>query len=262
MRIRAGSGWPPCRGSSCATRPGWSATSSRGGAGRRRSRSGACAVSPPALARLRRAGVSHIHVHFAAGAALDAMRIASLLRIPYSLTAHAYDIFESPANLREKIERAAFTTTGCEYNRRYLQGLVEPDVAERIHVMVMGVDPEVFRRRTPYPGGRHVMAVGRLVEKKGFAYLVEAIAELEKTAPVDRLTILGEGPLRAELEAAIEQPRARRAGEPAGVGATGRDPGRRSSPPTSSSCRPSWPPTATATRCRWSSRRRWRWRSR
>ena len=156
-------------------------------------------------ARLRRAGVCHIHVHFAAEAALDAMRIASLLKIPYSLTAHAYDIFETPMNLREKIERAAFTTTGCEYNRRYLQRLVDPGAAERIHVMVMGVDPEAFRRRTPYPGGRHVMAVGRLVEKKGFSYLVEAIAELEEEAPVDRLTIAGEGPLRAELKDAVRQ---------------------------------------------------------
>ena len=154
---------------------------------------------------LRRAGVSHIHVHFAAGAALEAMRLASLLRIPYSLTAHAYDIFETPTNLREKIERAAFVTTGCEYNRRYLQGLVDESVAERIHVMVMGVDPEAFRRRTPYPGGRHVMAVGRLVEKKGFGYLVEAIAKLEKDAPVDRLTIAGEGPLRGELKAQVQR---------------------------------------------------------
>ena len=151
-------------------------------------------------AHMRRAGVGHIHVHFAAEAALDAMRLASLLKIPYSLTAHAYDIFESPANLREKIERAAFVTTGCEYNRRYLQRLVDPHVAERIHVMVMGVDPEAFRRRTPYPGGRHVMAVGRLVEKKGFAYLIEAIARLETVAPIDRLTIVGEGPLRSELK--------------------------------------------------------------
>ena len=156
-------------------------------------------------ARLRRAGVSHIHVHFAAEAALDAMRLASLLKIPYSLTAHAYDIFESPANLREKIERAIFVTTGCEYNRRYLRGQVDADVAERIHVMVMGVDPEAFRRRSPYPGGRHVMAVGRLVEKKGFAYLIEAIAELEKDAPVDRLTIVGEGALRGELESAVQR---------------------------------------------------------
>ncbi len=153
--------------------------------------------------RLRRAGVSHMHVHFAAGAALDTMRLSRIMAIPYSVTAHAYEIFETPANLPEKLERAAFVTTGCEYNRRYLRTLVGPAAAERIHVIVMGVDPEAFRRTTPYPGGRHVVAVGRLVEKKGFAHLIDAVAALEPERPLDRLTIVGEGELRDTLEAQI-----------------------------------------------------------
>ncbi len=155
--------------------------------------------------RLRRAGVSHMHVHFAAGAALDAMRLSRILGIPFSVTAHAYEIFEKPANLREKLESAAFVTTGCEYNRRHLRTLVSPVAAERIHVIVMGVDPNAFRRSIPYPGGRHVVAVGRLVEKKGFAHLIDAVAALESSRPVERLTIVGEGPLRDELTAQVER---------------------------------------------------------
>jgi glycosyltransferase involved in cell wall biosynthesis len=159
----------------------------------------------PRARRLRRAGVSHMHVHFAAGAALDAMRLSRIMGIPFSVTAHAYEIFEKPANLSEKLESAAFVTTGCEYNRRYLRELVSPDAAERIHVIVMGVDPEAFRRATPYPGGRHLVAVGRLIEKKGFAHLIDAVAELEPERPLDRLTIVGEGPLRSDLTAQIER---------------------------------------------------------
>ncbi|MEA2410208.1 MAG: hypothetical protein QOC77_769 [Thermoleophilaceae bacterium] len=150
----------------------------------------------PALRRLARSGERHVHVHFAAEAALDWMRIAAIGRLPYSVTAHAYEIFMSPANLREKLERAAFTTTGCQYNVRHLR-----QVAPRanVHEIVMGVDGEQFRRRTPYgTGAAHVVAVGRLVEKKGFGDLVEAARAL---GPSVRFTIAGDGPLGPELRA-------------------------------------------------------------
>lgn len=148
-------------------------------------------------ARLNARRIDHLHVHFAAGAALDTMRLARLLGLPYSVTAHAYDIFESPCNLREKLERAAFVTTGCDYNVRYLRERVS--AADRIQRVVMGVDGERFQRRVPHPGGRHVLAIGRLVEKKGFAHLIEAVAQLESDEPVDRLTIVGDGVLAADL---------------------------------------------------------------
>jgi glycosyltransferase involved in cell wall biosynthesis len=149
----------------------------------------------PAARRLARSGESHVHVHFAAEAALDWMRIARIAGVPYSVTAHAYEIFMSPANLREKLERAAFATTGCEYNVRHLR-----EIAPRadVHEIVMGVDGQVFSRRTPYPGDAvvpHVLAVGRLVEKKGFRYLAEAAAAL----PDVRFSIVGAGPLEPEL---------------------------------------------------------------
>jgi glycosyltransferase involved in cell wall biosynthesis len=66
--------------------------------------------------------------------------------------------------------------------------------------MVMGVDGRAFARTTPRPHGRTVVAVGRLVEKKGFADLVEAAARLAADRPLDRVLIVGDGPLRAELE--------------------------------------------------------------
>ena len=121
------------------------------------------------------------------------MRIATIAGVPYSVTAHAYEIFMSPANLREKLERAAFATTGCEYNVHHLR-----QVAPRadLHEIVMGVDGERCRRRTAYgEGSPFVLAVGRLIEKKGFRYLVEAAEDL----PDVRFAIVGAGPLEEEL---------------------------------------------------------------
>jgi colanic acid/amylovoran biosynthesis glycosyltransferase len=154
----------------------------------------------PLASRLRRAGVRHLHVHFAFTIALDALRLGRLLALPYSLTAHAHDIYVEPIHLREKLEGAAFATSGCDYTVRHLRELVGSEHRERIHKIVMGVDVEGFARRTPYPGGRTVVAVGRLVEKKGFAYLLEAAARLEPQRPLERLVVVGDGPLRADLE--------------------------------------------------------------
>jgi glycosyltransferase involved in cell wall biosynthesis len=63
------------------------------------------------------------------------------------------------------------------------------------------VDAGRFVRARPHPGGRTVLALGRLVEKKGFAHLVHATALLARLdAAPERVVIAGDGPLRAELE--------------------------------------------------------------
>lgn len=156
------------------------------------------ALASPAR-RLVRGGELHVHAHFATGAALNAMRLSRLLGIPYSVATHGFDIYKSPRNLVEKHVGAAFAVTDSEYSARYLRELVGAPHAARIHKLILGVDTERFRRTRPYPGGRQVTAVARLVEKKGLQYLIEAAAEVE----LDAVTIVGEGPLRGDLEAQI-----------------------------------------------------------
>lgn len=151
----------------------------------------------PVAARLRAHGTDHLHVHFATGSAVDALRLSRLLGLTCSIMAHGWDVFGAPANLREKLVAADLALAPCEYTARHLRRLTGGDV----EVIVMGVDGDRFRRRLPPPGARHVVAIGRLVEKKGFTHLVDALAELERAGtPVDRCTIVGEGPLRARLE--------------------------------------------------------------
>lgn len=142
----------------------------------------------PAARRWR--GAEHIHVHFAAGAALSALRLSRVLGVPYSLTAHGYDIFQRPANLAEKCAAAAFVTSGSAYTVSHVPGA---------RLVPMGVDCEHFRRRAPHGGGRTVLAIGRLVPKKGFDVLVDAAAALDGA----QVLIAGEGPERAALSARI-----------------------------------------------------------
>ncbi len=159
----------------------------------------------PIARRLECERPDHLHAHFAAGAALDTLRLARLLDLPHSVTAHAFDIFQYPRNLPEKLERATFAVTVCEYNARHLRRVAP---AARLHTVVMGVDGRDFRRHSPHPDGRTIVAVGRLVEKKGFADLVVAAALLtEAGRPLDRVVVVGDGPLRAELEALARERR-------------------------------------------------------
>jgi glycosyltransferase involved in cell wall biosynthesis/GT2 family glycosyltransferase len=158
----------------------------------------------PIAWRIERNGDQLIHVHFAGHAALTALRLSRLLGIPWTLAAHAYDIFQAPCNLEEKVRDAAFVAAhppGLDHLNEMVGGR-NGQVRRLIH----GVDPVRLRRKSAYPGGGELLAVGRLVEKKGFGVLIDAIGHLGADGgPVERLRIVGDGPLRAELERSISE---------------------------------------------------------
>lgn len=142
-----------------------------------------------------------LHAHFAAGGALLALRLSRLLGTSYSLTAHAYDIFQRPRNLEEKLARASFAAAECDYTTRHLRALTGTPV----HRIATGVEAERFLRRRPTPDRGRVLAVGRLVEKKGFEHLIRAAARFDANGPVSEVVIAGEGPLADRLESVVEE---------------------------------------------------------
>jgi colanic acid/amylovoran biosynthesis glycosyltransferase len=154
--------------------------------------------------RVRRSGDRHLHAHFAAGAALRAMRLGRLLDLPYSVTAHGYDIFRTRRNLVEKLTSATFATSGSDFTLAELRRLLG-DHPARLEKIVMGVDGERFRRRTPLPARGPVLAVGRLVAKKGFVTLVEAAAQLRDAPGFEGIEIIGDGPEHDALAARIAE---------------------------------------------------------
>ena len=119
-----------------------------------------------------------------------------------SIAAHGHDVFKTPRSLPRKLAAASFVAAPCEYTASHLKALC-PEA--RVEVVVMGVDGREFVRMRPYPGTRRVLAIGRLVEKKGFPYLVRAAAALERSDPLDEVVIVGEGPVREELEELIAE---------------------------------------------------------
>ena len=139
----------------------------------------------------------HIHAHFVAAPATAARRIAARTGLPYSVTAHAHDIFKPNRNLLANLEAAAFVVTISNYNRAHLRRL---GVTSDIHVVRCGVDIRSFARRRPYSAaGRLVLGIGRLVPKKGFSDLIRACGHLRDARVPYRCAIIGAGAEREHL---------------------------------------------------------------
>jgi glycosyltransferase involved in cell wall biosynthesis len=150
--------------------------------------------------------VNHIHAHFAARSTVVAMVISRLLRVPYSLTAHAYDIYKSPAILSAKIDGAKFVATCTDYNAKYLRSLDDSRFAGKIHLIYHGLDLAQFSSLdwTARNGHRpFLLSIGQLKEKKGFPYLIQACRLLKDRGYDLRCEIVGDGPKRSELTALI-----------------------------------------------------------
>lgn len=153
------------------------------------------------LPEIERLQIDHLHAHWAVGATTVAMVVSRFLGIPFTFTAHAYDIWREQLLLPEKLRAAArtITCTGC--NRQHLIDAYAGDPA-KIRVVYHGLDLERFRPRprsaNPEPV---ILSVGRLVEQKGYDRLLRACAALMLEGERFECRIVGEGPLRAQLEA-------------------------------------------------------------
>jgi glycosyltransferase involved in cell wall biosynthesis len=158
--------------------------------------------------RLVRARVGHLHAHFAHGPTSIAHFAAMMTGLPFSFTAHAKDIYTSPPELlAQKMRAARFVVTCTDYNARHLSTLAQGDAA-RIHRIYHGIDLCKFcpdeNEEPAGPRAATLLAVGRLVPKKGLEFLVEAVRLLRAEGRRVHLRIVGSGPERAALERRIE----------------------------------------------------------
>jgi colanic acid/amylovoran biosynthesis glycosyltransferase len=158
------------------------------------------ALLPAIASHLEARGVTSIHAHFAWQAAAAAMCVAELLDVPWSVTLHANDIFGRLRNLEPKLAGADRLVTVCDYNRRWLEE--QHAIRRPLSIVVCGVEVPALAERAP---AVDVVAVGRLVEKKGFDVLIDAAAQLVRTRPGLRVEIIGDGKLHADLRSMVER---------------------------------------------------------
>ena len=143
--------------------------------------------------------VAHLHSHFCNDPTTVAYFASRLCGIPYSFSAHAKDIYtQHPDQLAAKVTHARFVTTCTAANAAHLQR--HANGSTPVLRCYHGVETDRYqpgdRARTGVP---HVLSVGRLVEKKGFPVLLDALARLRDRGVGFRCTIVGVGPLEGEL---------------------------------------------------------------
>lgn len=158
--------------------------------------------------QMRERGVTHVHGHWATYPATAAYVVSRLLGIPYSFTAHAYDATIIRSMMREKVRRAAFVMTCTAWNQRWLERLVPAAVGKILlnhHGAVLDRFAPDEAPRPDHPGTFTIVSCGTLYPRKGYPYLLEACRILRGRGWSIDCVIVGEGPMRAELQRFIDR---------------------------------------------------------
>ena len=162
--------------------------------------------------QLRQIDPALIHAHFGVCGAL-ALPIAKEIQIPLVVTYHGFD-----ASMTDEYARRNSISTRVYLRRRerlkqeaslfiavsdFIKGkLVSQGFpSEKIQVHYIGIDVGTFRADPAVERRRQILFVGRLVEKKGCEYLIRAVAAVQSKFPDVELIVIGDGPLKSELEA-------------------------------------------------------------
>ena len=157
--------------------------------------------------RLQEIGIRHVHAHFAGMAARTAFWIGKFFPITFSFTAHANDIFaprDFEIGLDKLVDATRVIITETDYAEKFLRERF-PGRGDRIHRIYNGLDLAPFVRADFSSTPPLIVAVGRLIPKKGFADLIRACRLLMERGKSFRCEIIGEGPLEEELHQQIAQ---------------------------------------------------------
>jgi glycosyltransferase involved in cell wall biosynthesis len=158
--------------------------------------------------RIKSKNFQILHGVWATMPATAAYAISNLIDIPFSMGAHAYDLFRQGGDwlLREKFEHASFirTSSKSSANRLYALGLERG----KVRVIRRGLSrwPQRSSLQLIDSNKLSLLCVGRLVEKKGYFLLLQILEILHQRQKVDfRLKIVGGGPHRKSLQKEIDR---------------------------------------------------------
>ena len=151
---------------------------------------------------VRAHGVRHLHAHWASTTATLTMLASEVSGVPFSFTAHRWDIAEDNL-LATKVRAAAFVRAIDRLGAEELASRADADASEIvvIHMGVAAVRQRAMRDLATPPC---VVIPAGLIEIKGHTYLLQAVALLAERGTPVRLEIVGDGPGRAPIEREID----------------------------------------------------------
>jgi glycosyltransferase involved in cell wall biosynthesis len=156
---------------------------------------------------LAAAGVGHLHAHFGTNPAAVALLCRTLGGPPYSFTVHGPEEFDRPEALalREKIAGAAFAVAISDFGRSQLFRWARFEDWPRLHVVRCGLDRTFLGKADAAPpADPRLVCVARMSEQKGHLILLEAAGRLLREGRALEIDLIGDGPLRAEIECRVE----------------------------------------------------------
>jgi len=162
-------------------------------------------LAVPLALKIRSDHVDLLNSHFADAAASFTLLVSRLLSVKFMITAHAYDIFTPQANLHLKITEAEAVLTCTHFNKTFFLEKYPMIKDDKIRVFYHGIDTERFSPQDKTSDIFTIFSVGRLVPKKGFPDLLKACAALKEKGIAFVCTIVGDGPLRSELESLVAE---------------------------------------------------------
>ena len=151
--------------------------------------------------------ISHIHVHYAAHPASVAFAASKLSGIPFSFTAHAYDIWIDRLFIKDKVNAARFAVACTNFGREQIlknNGIIDPD---KLVTVYHGIDTEKFAPRDKHDSESQttIVHVGRLSEEKAQANIILACKILKHEGYDFQCLIIGDGDLYNDLKELIIQ---------------------------------------------------------
>jgi glycosyltransferase involved in cell wall biosynthesis len=156
----------------------------------------------------RRDGVEHLHAHFGTTPAFIAMLAERLSGVPYSFTVHGPEEFDKAPllSLDKKLERAAFAACVSSFGRSQLMLHAPPDQWRKIALVRCGLDETYLDTKIAEPpASPRLVCVGRICEQKAQLVLVSAASRLRQLGVACDIVLVGDGPMRPQVEEAIRQ---------------------------------------------------------
>lgn len=155
-----------------------------------------------------RARIDHVHAHFGSNSTVVALLSRIMEGPPFSFTAHGPEEFDDPLaqGIDEKIRRAAFVVAISDYGRSQLCRWIPHEQWPKLKVVRCGLDAMFLKaKQVPLPETRSLICVGRFAEQKGLPILIEAAGRLRAEGVAFELILVGDGPLRGEIERLIAE---------------------------------------------------------
>jgi colanic acid/amylovoran biosynthesis glycosyltransferase len=146
--------------------------------------------------------------HFLSDPSTLCMFVSQVLSVPYGISAHARDVTVNPELVVQKLSTAKFILVCNKNAQKSLIEQSENTNTQRIILHYHGVDIKNISERTPSVKKNidkpSIVSIGRLVEKKGHIYLIEASKILKERGVNHLVSIIGPGPLYSELKEKID----------------------------------------------------------